>query len=47
MFITYAIDNIVLAIDLNNRLGYYHLIQTTTLAPEIGNNAPLAAIRQR
>nr|DAH05960.1 MAG TPA: hypothetical protein [Caudoviricetes sp.] len=26
---------------------YYQSIQTTTLAPVIGNNAPLAAIRQR
>lgn len=32
---------------MGNTHCYYHLIQTTSLAPVIGNNAPLAAIRQR
>ncbi|EPP8464863.1 TPA: hypothetical protein ACTXAV_000185 [Raoultella planticola] len=31
---------------MTNTHCYYQLIQTTTLAPVIGNNAPLAAIRQ-
>nr|DAE52571.1 MAG TPA: hypothetical protein [Caudoviricetes sp.] len=41
------IKNVLLVLYNDEPLVHYHLIQTTTLAPVIGNNAPLAAIRQR
>ena len=47
MFITFTIVDIVLAIDLNNRLGYYQFIQTTPATPVISNNAQLAGFKAR
>lgn len=35
------IKNVLLVLYIDEPLVHYHLIQTTTLAPVIGNNAPL------